>query len=160
MTETRHTYTASCSWTGSTGAGYPAYSREHRAESPPALMPLLLSADPSFLGDPSCLNPEQLLVIAASSCQLLSFLALAARARIDVVSYSDNALGSMPADSEPQRITDIVLRPHVVVRTDDDSAKVKGRLIRLLQLAHEECYIANSLTSRITIEPQVQVTSR
>ena len=42
-------------------------------------------------GDPAVLNPEQLLLMAASSCQMLWFLHLAAKARMDVVAYEDEA---------------------------------------------------------------------
>jgi organic hydroperoxide reductase OsmC/OhrA len=67
-----HRYTASCRWRGSTGAGYAAYDRAHEVEAVPAETTLSLSGDPAFGGDPTFLNPEQLLVMAASSCQLLS----------------------------------------------------------------------------------------
>ena len=66
-------------------------------------------------GDPAVLNPEQLLVMAASSCQMLWFLHLAAKARIDVVAYEDEAEALMPEDEEPVRITEITLRPRITV---------------------------------------------
>ena len=73
-----HRYSVRCHWSGSTAGGYEAYDRGHEASAPPAAAVLLLSADPGFRGDPGRLNPEQLVVLAASSCQLLSFLAVAA----------------------------------------------------------------------------------
>ena len=76
-----------------------------------------VSADPAFRGDPALVNPEQLVVVAASSCQLMSFLAAAALAHIDVVSYEDDAEGEMP-EERPIRITRITLRPRIVVRGD------------------------------------------
>ena len=82
MTHTHH-YQSRLRWTGSTGSGYEAYEREHRVAVPPATEELRLSSDPVFLGNPDLPNPEQLLVAAASSCQLLMFLALAARSRMD-----------------------------------------------------------------------------
>src|SRR5207302_6235228 len=84
-----HRYTTTCTWSGSTAAGYEQYERDHTAAAPPAAARLELSGDPAFRGDPGRLNPEQLLVMAASSCQLLSFLAAAARARVDVIGYQD-----------------------------------------------------------------------
>jgi organic hydroperoxide reductase OsmC/OhrA len=86
-----HRYRATCTWSGSTGAGYDAYERAHRVEAPPAASALELSNDPSLGGDASRLDPEQLVLAAASSCQLLSFLAIAARARVDVTDYRDDA---------------------------------------------------------------------
>lgn len=147
-----HEYHAQVRWVGSTGAGYRSYPRAHSAWVPPATEGFDLSADPQFRGDPDLPNPEQLLVLAASSCQLLSFLAVAARAGVDVVGYEDDAEGVMPPDSVPQRITRIVLRPRVRVRGEVEVAEVE----RLVHRAHEECYIASSLTTEVVVEPVVE----
>jgi organic hydroperoxide reductase OsmC/OhrA len=144
-----HRYRARTTWSGSTAAGYDAYDRAHSASCPPARAALTVSGDPVFEGDPAHLNPEQLLVLAASSCQLLSFLAVAARARVDVVAYEDEAEGVMPEHERPMRITRIVLRPRVTVRGDTPDA----RLRHLTETAHRECFIANSLTCEVTVEP-------
>jgi organic hydroperoxide reductase OsmC/OhrA len=89
-------------------------------------------------------------LLAASSCQLLSFLAVAARARIDVVAYEDDAEALMPPEPRPLRITRITLRPRITLRGD---APGEDRLRRLADLAHRECFIANSLTTEIAVEP-------
>jgi organic hydroperoxide reductase OsmC/OhrA len=147
-----HRYAAQLSWSGSTAEGYDRYSRAHESTCPPAArnQPLALSADRHFGGDPATLNPEQLLVLAASSCQLLSFLAVAARARIDVVAYEDDAHGEMPEDDRPMRITRITLRPTITVSGD---APDDERLRQLAETAHRHCFIANSLASEIRVEP-------
>lgn len=106
-----HEYKATVSWTGSTGVGYQAYNRQHTVSALPAETKLTLSSDPAFRGNPTLLNPEQLLVLAAASCQLLSFLAVAARARLDVIAYEDSAHAEMPEDVKPMHITRIVLVP-------------------------------------------------
>jgi organic hydroperoxide reductase OsmC/OhrA len=146
-----HRYTVSCTWNGSTGAGYDAYDRYHTADAAPADDTLRLSSDPAFRGDPAFLNPEQLLVMAAASCQLLSFLAVAARARIDVVDYHDDAVGEMPEDDPPLRITRVTLRPRLTIRGDVDDARVR----HLVEVAHRECFIANSLNTEVVVEPEV-----
>src|SRR5688500_10520702 len=110
-----HTYRTALAWAGSTAVGYEDYARGHRVTADPAPAALELSSDPAFRGDPALLNPEQLLLAAASSCQLLSFLAVAARARLDVVAYSDSAEAEMPEDDKPMRLTRIVLRPVITV---------------------------------------------
>jgi len=107
-----HRYWTELTWQGSTGGGYAAYDRTHQVSAPPAGVTLSLSADPSFRGDPERLNPEQLLLAAASSCQMLSFLALAAREGIDVVGYQDSAEAFMPLEDKPVRIT---LHPRGVI---------------------------------------------
>lgn len=144
-----HHYRVRCAWEGSTGVGYDSYDRGHTATAAPAIDALPMSADTAFRGDPAAVNPEQLLVLAASSCQLLSFLAVAARARIDVVAYSDDAEAVMPEDDPPVRITTITLRPRISVRGSVD----EDRLRHLCEVAHRECFIANSLTSDVLVEP-------
>jgi organic hydroperoxide reductase OsmC/OhrA len=103
-------------------------------------------------GDPAILNPEQLVLMAASSCQMLWFLHLAAKARIDVVGYDDEAVALMPEDVEPVRITEITLRPRISV-TGDASEE---RIHKLVHSAHDYCYVANSLNSAMSIEPTVE----
>ena len=147
-----HRYRVRCAWQGSTGGGYDHYRREHEASAPPAAAGLTLSSDPAFRGDPARLNPEQLLVLAAASCQLLSFLAVAARARLDVVSYEDDAEAEMPEDNRPIRLTTIRLRPRIVLRPGRaDETRVR----QLVRLAHRECYIANSLKTEVIVEPTI-----
>jgi len=65
-----HAYRSELSWEGSTASGYEVYERAHRVLIPPAEAELLLSSDPAFKGDGQLANPEQLLLAAASSCQL------------------------------------------------------------------------------------------
>lgn len=146
-----HIYQTRCSWSGSTGSGYENYDRAHRMSA--VDQTLALSSDAAFRGDPSLLNPEQLLVMAASSCQLLAFLAVASRSRIDVISYEDEATGEMPEDDKPMRLTRIVLRPRIVVSENADVSE--ERLLRLAELAHRECFIANSLRTCVAIEPTI-----
>ena len=146
-----HRYASRLRWDGSTGAGYDSYGREHRVAVPPATTELRLSSDPAFRGDADLPNPEQLLVASASSCQLLMFLALAARSRIEVLEYEDDAEAVMPEDVEPMRITQITLRPRIVVAPGTDLDRV-GRLVGR---AHEGCYIANTLNAAIVVEPTI-----
>jgi organic hydroperoxide reductase OsmC/OhrA len=144
-----HRYVTSCAWSGSTAGGYDHYDRTHVGGGAPALPTVELSADPAFRGDENRWNPEALVVLAASSCQLLSFLAVAARARLDVVDYRDEAEGEMPETVTPLRITRIVLRPRITVRGDVATT----RLAHLVEVAHRECYIANSLQTDVVVEP-------
>ena len=148
-----HVYKVRCQWSGSTAAGYDAYDREHTAVAAPASPRLSLSADPAFRGDPDLLNPEQLLLMAAASCQLLSFLAVAARARVEVLAYEDEAEGVMPEDDPPTRITSIWLRPTIRVAAGVSEDRVR----HLAEVAHRECYIANSLRTEVHVEPTVVV---
>jgi organic hydroperoxide reductase OsmC/OhrA len=147
-----NTYETRVRWTGSTGLGWDDYDRTHVAIAPPAEQEVRITTGESK-GDPSILNPEQLLLMAASSCQMLWFLHLAAKARIDVVEYEDTASALMPTDQEPVRITEIALRPRIVVGGEASEERVR----KLAHMAHEHCFVANSLTAQMTLHPTVEV---
>jgi organic hydroperoxide reductase OsmC/OhrA len=100
----------------------------------------VVSADPAFLGDPHKLNPEQLVVVAASSCQLLSFLAIATRARVQVLEsrvqvleYKERVEAQMPEEDKPMWLTRITLRPRIVV----GPGVKEERVLRFTEMAHE-----------------------
>jgi organic hydroperoxide reductase OsmC/OhrA len=145
-----HRYETRLHWTGSTGVGWEHYRREHSVTAPPAEQEVRVTTGESK-GDPAVLNPEQLLLMAASSCQMLWFLHLAAKARIDVVAYDDDAEALMPLDEEPVRITEIALRPTITVSGDATDERVR----KLVDQAHTYCFVANSLNSTMVIEPTV-----
>ena len=140
-------FSAQTSWTGSTALGWESYDRAHTARADPAKQELTMTTAEER-GDPGHLNPEQLLLIAASSCQMLWFLHLAAKARIDVVTYEDRCEAEMPDD----RITRIVLRPAISLRDDYDEERVR----KLCDQAHRHCNVAKSLSCPVELEPVVR----
>lgn len=150
-----HRYVATVRWTGA-GEGptssYRAYSREHEAdvEGKPALR---LTADEAFLGDGALHNPEDLLVISLSGCHMLSYLAECARAGVRVLSYEDEAEGTMTWDGETYRFSEVVLRPRVVVEEDDHPELAQ----ELHHKAHRLCFIARSMNFLVRHEPEVRV---
>jgi len=152
MSHQVHTYASLLEWNGATADGYEHYDRAHTITTPAAGTQLRLSSDTAFRGDPALFNPEQLLLIAASSCQLLSFLAICARARINVVSYEDEAEALMPEEEGPMRISRITLRPRIAIEGAADEKRIR----RYVDLAHEECFIANSLNTELVLEPRIE----
>lgn len=108
------------------------------------------SANPAYLGNPGPVDPEEAFVASLSSCHMLTFLAIAARKRIVVDSYDDHAVGVM-AKNERGRIavTHVTLHPKITFAGPTPDAET---LERIHHLAHEECFIANSVTTEITVE--------
>ena len=143
-------FSARTSWTGSTGLGWENYDRTHTARVSDQTVSLTTAEEK---GDARLANPELLLLAAASSCQMLWFLHLAAKARIDVVEYEDSATALMPTDQKPVRITEIALRPRIVVSGEAS----EERVCKLAHIAHEHCFVANSLNSQMTLQPTVEV---
>ena len=101
--------------------------------------------------DPAAVDPEEALVAATSSCHMLWFLSLAAEQGFVVDGYSDAAEAQMgPIGFGRQGILAIVLHPQVTfsgARAPDDAA-----VRQLHAVAHERCYIANSLRSEVRVE--------
>lgn len=147
----QHRYDAHVQWSGSTESGYDHYSREHVATV--GGQSYVMSSDPHFGGDSALRNPEQLLAMAASSCQLLSFLAVAARARLDVLSYEDRAVAVMTEGEGPMWVELIQLRPRIELAPGSRIDRIE----RLIQIAHQECFIARTLRSGMRIEAKVVV---
>jgi organic hydroperoxide reductase OsmC/OhrA len=151
---TTHSYLTQIVWTGNRGSGtsaYRAYDRAHEIRSA-GKPPLLCSSEPSFLGDRSRYNPEELLVASLSACHMLWYLHLAADNGIVVVDYRDDATGTMVETREGGgKFTEVTLHPVVTVqgRVDEELAA------RLHDRAHELCYIASSVAFPVGCEPRL-----
>lgn len=151
-----HHYELTVQWTGNTGSGtstYRAYERSHvvQAGHKP---PLFGSADPAFRGDASCYNPEDLLVASLASCHLLWYLHLCADAGVVVLAYRDAATGIMVETPRGGgRFQEISLRPVVTVA----AATMLEQATQLHALAHERCFIANSVNFPVYLYPVSQL---
>ncbi len=131
------------------------YSRAHSwrfdgglevaASSSPHVVPLPWS-------DAHAVDPEEAFVASLSSCHMLWFLSLAAKQGFQVDRYADQASGVMARNDEGRMaMTEVVLRPQVSfsgARLPDNQ-----QLHALHHLAHEECFIANSVKTQVRCEP-------
>ena len=152
MTRTHH-YQIETHWTGDRGAGtsdYRSYARDH--ETRIAGKPVIFgSSDPAFRGDASRHNPEELFVAALSSCHMLWYLHLCAEAGVVVRGYRDAAVGTMSETTGGGgRFTAVVLRPIVTISAGDPE---RARALHVR--AHELCFIANSVSCAVTVEPSI-----
>lgn len=153
----RHEYRARLVWTGAKQGpttSYQAYSREYEYQLD-GKTSLRGSADPHFRGDPTLHNPEELLVMALSSCHLLSYLAECARAGVHVVAYEDDAHGLMGYRDGKMRLLSVELRPRVTIAPDSDMQKA----VDLHHAAHDGCFIASSVNFPVTNKPEVAIGS-
>lgn len=95
-------------------------------------------------------DPEEAFVAAISSCHMLSFLYVAARANFLVDAYDDLALGTMTRNRQGRlAVTSVQLRPDVTF--SGSNIPSDAEVAELHHAAHEECYIANSVLTEITI---------
>jgi len=150
-----HAYAVRVDWTGNLGSGtsgYRAYSRSHEI-TVPGKPPLPGSSDPTFRGDRSRYNPEELLVASLSACHMLWYLHLAADAGVVVTGYEDEARGTMVEAPDGGSFTEVVLRPVVTIWPGADADAAQA----LHERAHSLCYIARSVSFPVRCEPEVKV---
>lgn len=114
---------------------------------------LQMSAAPGYRGDPSRVNPEQLLVVSVSACHALTYLFLAARNHIGVTRYVDDADGEPGRADGKIRMSRVTLRPRITIERGADVTKA----LALAHDAHKGCFIGNSVVANIEIEPTVEV---
>lgn len=139
-------------WTGAAKGpteDYETYSRDYEIAFECGTV-LPGSSAPAFLGDPKRVDPEAMLVGALSSCHMLTFLAVMARKRLPVVAYEDEAEGVLEPRDGKLRMTRVRLRPKVRLGRAVDAET----LAKVQDKAHANCFIANSVTCEVAIEPE------
>jgi organic hydroperoxide reductase OsmC/OhrA len=107
---------------------------------------LAASSATEFGGDGNKANPEEMFVASLSSCHMLWFLALARAEGVRVASYQDDAEGTL----DGTRFTRVVLRPRVAFDGELDEERIES----LHHRAHERCFIANSVSCPVEVEPR------
>ena len=110
-----------------------------------------MSSAPAFGGDPLRVNPEQLYVASLSACHALTFLFLAARDHLLVTMYSDDAAGELAMVDGKMRMAVVKLRPQITLDPGADVDKARA----LVEKAHRQCFIGNSVLARVEVEPVV-----
>jgi organic hydroperoxide reductase OsmC/OhrA len=155
-------YSAAVSWEkGNAPFTGGRYSRAHvwefdggavvRASSSPAAVPLPYS-------DATAVDPEEALVAALASCHMLWFLSIAAKRGFCVQAYRDRASGVLgPGPGGKLCMTAVTLHPHAVFTSV--KAPDAETVVAMHEEAHGECYIANSVTTRLTTVPTFEVTA-
>ena len=127
---------------------YETYSRDHvwTFDGGPEVA---ASAAPAYRGSPGRVDPEEALVASIASCHMLTFLAIAARKRFSVRSYRDSAVGHLEKNEQGRlAITRVELSPRIEF---DGAAPDARTLEQLHEASHEQCFIANSVRTTITV---------
>lgn len=144
-------HTATLRWTRtSDDFTYRNYNREHTWEfeggvSVPA------SAAPAYLGREDHVDPEEAFVASLASCHMLTFLALACKKRFVVDAYNDVSVGFLEKNEAGKlAVTRVILRPQVTFGGEKQPSP--DELAELHHLAHENCFIASSVLTTVTVE--------
>lgn len=152
---TQHLYKATVAWRRGEGEfGKGRYSRAHDWRFDGGIA-VPASASPQVVPKPyaneAAVDPEEAFVASLSSCHMLTFLDMARRAGFVIDSYEDEAEGVMERNANGKYwISRVTLRPKIA--WGGDKQPTHDELARLHHSAHEECFIANSVKTDVTVE--------
>jgi organic hydroperoxide reductase OsmC/OhrA len=132
---------------------YDSYNRAHSILFKDGHITIPASSAPAFKGDAERVDPEEAYVASLSSCHMLTFLAICARKRLIVDSYEDDASGALEkGEGGKLWMALVTLRPRIRFAP---GTSVDGKMLEELHYrSHEECFIANSVKTVVTVEPQ------
>jgi len=130
------------------------YSREHTWEFDGGLT-VPASSSPTAVpvpwSNPANVDPEEAFVAAIASCHMLTFLWLASKAKFQVDAYEDDAVGEMAKTATGSSwVSAVKLRPRIT--WGGERTPTAEELERLHHGAHEQCFIANSVKTQVTVE--------
>ena len=154
--DSKRNYQVQIEWKGYTGVGtkdYLSYSRETliKAKGKPDIIG---SSDAVFLGNTKHWNPEEMLVASLATCHELWFLALASINKISVIAYKDKPEGFMTEREDGAgAFESVILKPHASI-TDEKQLEIAHELHHI---AHEKCFIANSVNFDVTYKPTFEI---
>ena len=115
-------------------------------------LPVLeVASPPEFQGHEHTWTPEHLFVASVNSCYMATFVAIAELSKLDVVSFTSSAVGKLEKTERGYRITEIVIRPKLVIRFESDAERAN----RILEKAERNCLISNSITSEVSLQPEI-----
>jgi organic hydroperoxide reductase OsmC/OhrA len=105
---------------------------------------------PDPWGNPAGVDPEEAFVASLSSCHMLFFVDFARRAGFVIDAYEDEAEGVLEKrDDGKMWMSKVTLRPRI---TWGGEAPDQAAIADLHHKAHDACFIANSVTTKVTIE--------
>ena len=149
------TYTATIRWsrTGDGDFTKGQYSRAHEwvfdggVTVPASPSPHIV---PAPWSDQAGVDPEEAFVASLSACHMLFFVDFARRAGFVVDKYVDEAEGVLDKRADGRMaMTRVTLRPRV---TWGANAPDETAIADLHHRAHDACFIANSVTTEVTVE--------
>jgi len=109
-----------------------------------------VSAVPLPYSKPENVDPEEAFVASLSSCHMLTFIWLAAKEKFVIDSYDDVAIGSMGRNAKGHTaVLSVRLDPKIVF--SGEKKPTDADIERLHHGAHEQCFIANSVLTEITV---------
>lgn len=96
-------------------------------------------------------DPEEAFIASLSCCHMLFFLSIAVKKSYVVDSYTDSVIGQLAKNDQGRyAMTRVILRPNIVF--SGDNQPTAEQLTKLHEQSHRQCFIANSVTTEVSIE--------
>lgn len=116
-------------------------------------LPVLeVASPPEFNGHEHTWTPEHLFVASLNSCYMATFIAMAEASKLDIVSFTSSAVGKLEkVEGKGFRLTEIVLKPTLVIKFDYDAERAQ----RILEKAETNCFISNSILTEVKLETSI-----
>jgi organic hydroperoxide reductase OsmC/OhrA len=138
-----HIFSSSAKWTGNRTWTFNACDAPEMIGGPP----------PIFGGECGRWTPEDLLIAAVNTCHVSTFISMSLRKCFEFISLESTIEGSLEHNGAGYVFSKMVIRPKVVVKTEADIEMARD----LLERAHKSCFMGNSVTASLTMEPEITV---
>ena len=112
-----------------------------------------VSCPPEFGGNPRIWSPEDLFLASVEICIMTTLLHLSDKSRIDLVSYSSNAEGTVQLVGSSMEFSTISISIDVQVNSEKD----KERIEKLMDKLHRICLVSNSIKSKLNLDYKINV---
>jgi organic hydroperoxide reductase OsmC/OhrA len=112
-----------------------------------------LSSPPEFKGRAGIWTPEDMFVASVNVCTLMTFLAYARHKNLGLAGYESSAEGVLEYSNGKYRFTEITIHPHVTVKSREEIELAR----EILQDAHNNCLISNSIAAQVKLLPDFRV---
>jgi organic hydroperoxide reductase OsmC/OhrA len=114
---------------------------------------VVVGSPPEFRGEEGLWSPEDLLVGALNTCLMLTFISYASHKGLEIVSYESHAEGLLENVDGKYRVTEITVEPRIALKSEGDIERAR----EMMKSAKEGCFISNSITATMKLDPQFRV---
>ncbi len=98
-------------------------------------------------------TPEHLFIAAVNSCLMSTFLLVADNSKLPFISFACNAVGKIEKIKGKYGVTEIVLKPTLIIPSTQNESKAK----KVLEMSEKACAITNSIKTKVTLEPIITI---
>jgi len=112
-----------------------------------------VATPPEFRGHPDIWTPEEFFIAAVNVCIMNTFLYYAERENVKFLSYESSAEGILEKAERGLIFSCVEVIPVISVKSANDVEKIR----ELIALSEKNCFISNSIKSKVTVKSEIKV---